>query len=263
MLIGMERELRAARKAALEAGKILMKYYGKIGAEKKADGTLVTRADRESEKRIKWILSKQFPDYSFLGEETGRDDRKSEYTWIVDPLDGTTNYSIRNPFFNVSIALVKRNEPVLGVVYCPFQHEMFTAVKGRGAYLNGRKIQVSRQSDIRKSSLAFCHAWGNQETTDRVTSIFHGFKSVISTFRQMGATALELAYVAAGRIDGFIHVELKPWDVAAGVVIVREAGGKVTDFSGAEYNMDSRELAATNGRVHASVLRTIKRSLNA
>jgi len=263
MLVDMERELKAARSAARGAGKILMKYYGKVGAEKKADGTLVTKADKESEAFIKKKLSEAFPQYSFLGEETGHDDRKSEYTWIVDPLDGTTNYSIKNPFFNVSIALVKGNEPVLGVVYCPFQKEMFTAVKGGGAYLNDARICVSRQSDMRKSSVAFCHAWGDQETIDRVTLVFHGFKSVISTFRQMGAAALELAYVAAGRIEAFVHLDLKPWDVAAGVLLIREAGGKVTDFSDREYTMDLSELAATNGHVHASVLKTIKRSLDA
>jgi myo-inositol-1(or 4)-monophosphatase len=257
----MERELGVAKRAALEAGKILMKYYGKVGKDVKKDGTFVTRADTESEDMIKSILSRHFPGYSFLGEETGHDRKSSEYTWVVDPLDGTTNYTIRNPFFNVSIALVRGSGPVLGVVYCPFQRELFHAVKGKGAFLNGRPLRVSEEKDLKRSAVAFCHAWGDQRTIDRMADIFHGFKSIISTFRQMGAAALELCYVAAGRIDAFVHIGLKPWDVAAGVLIIREAGGKVTDFSGKRYDMDRRELAATNGKLHEAVLGTIKKSV--
>lgn len=261
LVIFMQRELDIAKIAALEAGKILINHYGRVNAQKKADGTDVTIADKESEAKIKSILSKEFPDYSFLGEETGLDDRGSEYKWVVDPLDGTTNYSMKNPFFNVSIALVKGNEPVVGVVYSPIQDELFHAVKGSGAFLNDERINVSSESILENSVVAFCHARGDQETVEKITKVFHGFKSMISTFRQMGAAALELAYVASGRIDAFIHLDLKPWDVAAGVLIIREAGGMVTNFSGKRYSMESMELSATNIKLNNAILETIKKSI--
>lgn len=256
----MERELDVARKAALEAGKILMKYYGNVDTVTKKDGSLVTRADRESEDRIKAMLSKEFPDYSFLGEETGHDDRKSEYTWVVDPLDGTTNYSIKNPFFNVSIALVRTSEPVMGVVYSPVQNELFHAVKGKGAYLNGKKISVSDVGSVKDSVIAFCHS-RDKHTAESITRIFHTLKLVNTTFRQIGAAALELCYVASGRIECFMQLKMKPWDVAAGTVIVREAGGKVTNLEKSEFGTDSLHLLASNGKIHDAILKTIKDSI--
>lgn len=257
----MDRELEIAKKAAVEAGKVLMKHYGKVSADRKKDGSLITVADTESENLVKGILSEAFPDYSFLGEETGIVKKASEYIWLVDPLDGTTNYSMKNPFFNVSIGLVKGNEPVIGVVFSPVQNELFYAAKGRGAFMNGKRINVSANGDLKKSSIGFCHARGEKDVIEKITKIFHTFKGTINTFRQLGAAALELAYVGAGRLDAFVHIDINPWDVVAGVVIVREAGGKVTDFSNEDYVMDSKELAATNGKLHGEILKSIKKSI--
>jgi myo-inositol-1(or 4)-monophosphatase len=260
MVMRMRRELEAARTAALEAGKILMKHYGKVGARQKKDGTLVTRADTEAEEKIKSILSGEFPGHSFLGEETGSDRKDSEYTWVVDPLDGTTNYSLMNPFFNVSICLAKVKEPLIGVVYSPVQKELFTAVKGRGAFLNGRKIGVSASGSLKGSGIAFCHG-KDKRSVEAISRIFHAFKSVNQTFRQMGAAALELCYVACGRLDAFLVAGARPWDIAAGMLIVREAGGRATDFSGREYDTGSRDIIASNGIIHGKVADLIRVAL--
>ena len=144
-------DLDLMKYAAREAGKILIEKYGKVSFRHKKDKTIVSDADIESEKRIKEILSGEYPDYSVIGEETGHTTGKSDHTWIIDPLDGTTNYSIKNPFFNVSIALAKGNEPIAGVVYYPLQDELFHAKKGGGAYLNDQKIRVSQEKDLEKS----------------------------------------------------------------------------------------------------------------
>ncbi len=256
----MEREIEAARRAAVEAGKVLMSHYGSAEAREKKDGSLVTVADGESEMLIKRMLSEEFPGHSFLGEESGMDDRKSEFTWIVDPLDGTTNYSMKNPFFNVSIALVRGDEPVAGVVYSPVQNELFSAVKGGGAFLNGKAISVSGERDVSKALVAFCHG-RDQKSVDFIASLFREFKSRSNNFRQMGAAALELAYVAAGRVDAFLSTGTNPWDVAAGALIVREAGGSVTDFSGGAYGTGSRDILAANSGIHPAVMEVVSAAM--
>ncbi|MFH0956532.1 MAG: inositol monophosphatase family protein [Candidatus Aenigmatarchaeota archaeon] len=252
----MKEELAIARHAALAAGRVLMKHYGKVQASQKKDGTLVTAADGESERLIKKMLSRAFPSYSFLGEEGGLDEKGSEFRWVVDPLDGTTNYSMKNPFFNVSIGLLRRNEPVLGVVFSPIQKELFCAVRGKGAFMNGKRIRVSGGADVRHSKVAFCHG-RDERSVDVISGVFHSMKHMSDTFRQMGAGALELCYVACGRLDAFLSAGIKPWDVAAGILIVREAGGLVTDFSGAEYGMYSPDILASNGKMHAELMRIL------
>lgn len=256
----MERELDVAKKAALAAGKILMEHYGKVGADKKKDGSLVTKADTESEDKIKSILFEAFPDYSFLGEETGRDDRRSEYTWMVDPLDGTTNYAMKKPFFNVSIGLVKGNEPVVGVIHSPVDGETFTAVKGGGTFLNDKKARVSGGSSLESSSMVFCSGigTGNSEIMSRINSSLGPAKN---PFGSKGAAALELAYVSCGRLDSFVAVGAKPWDVAAGILLVSEAGGTVTDFTGNRYEMNSSGLIASNPGIHRNIAELISKAL--
>ncbi|RLI88201.1 MAG: inositol monophosphatase [Candidatus Altiarchaeales archaeon] len=251
------KELEMAIRAAREAGDLLMKYYGRVTVGYKKDGSIVTDADIKSEKVIKSILNREFPDYSFLGEESGMEDRSSEYTWLIDPLDGTTNYCIKNPFFNVSIALAYKEEPILGVVYYPFQDELFYAEKGRGAHLNDEKIEVSKQENMEDSVICFCHAL-DKETVETMSKIFRRIKLVNNTLRQIGAAALELSYVACGRVEAFLMIKLNPWDVAAGAVIVREARGKVTDFDGNSFNLKARDMLASNGRIHEDLLRLIK-----
>jgi myo-inositol-1(or 4)-monophosphatase len=255
----MEKELATARRAAIAAGRVLMKHYGKVEAKQKKDGSLVTVADGESERLIKKMLFRAFPDYSFLGEEGGLEERGAEFRWVVDPLDGTTNYAMKNPFFNVSIGLLKGEEPVLGVVYCPTQKEMFFAIRGKGAFLNGKRIKVSGGADLPRARVAFCHG-KDKRSIEAISSIFHTMKSMNETFRQMGAGALELCYVACGRLDAFLTAGTHPWDVAAGLLIVREAGGIVTDFSGKEYDMYSPDILASNQKVHEKLLRILRPS---
>lgn len=251
------KELEMAIRATREAGDLLMRHYGRVAVRYKKDGSIVTDADVKSEKIIKSILNSEFPDYSFLGEESGIDDRDSEYTWLIDPLDGTTNYCIKNPFFNVSIALAYREEPVLGVVYYPFQDELFYAEKGKGAYLNDEKIEVSKQENIEDSVVCFCHA-PEKETVETMSKVFRRIKLVNTTLRQIGAAALELSYVACGRVEAFLMIKLNPWDVAAGAVIVREARGEVTDFDGNSFNLNARDILASNGKIHEGLLELIK-----
>ncbi len=247
------KELEVAIDATMEAGKILLKYYGKVSKCYKPDKSLVTKADAESEETIKSILTKEFPNHSFLGEESGYDKAESDYSWIVDPLDGTTNYTIRNPFFDVSIALVCKEEPILGVVYYPYEGEIFYAEKNGGAHLNGKKIKVSDNDEIDKSILTFCH--GNEEKDiNNIINIFGKLKLTTSNVRQIGAAALELCYVACGRVESFLMAGVNPWDVAAGAIIVKEATGKVSNFDGNPFTMNSHDILASNGKIHDRLL---------
>ncbi len=249
--------LQAAVDAARGAGKILMDNYGKINVKHKVDGTIVTNADLESEKYIISQLKKEFPEYSILAEESGREQKESEYIWVIDPLDGTTNYSIQNPFFNVSIALAHKSEPVVGAVYSPFQDEMFSAEKGKGAYMNGEEIKVSSKNTLEESVHTFCHA-SNEAATKKMADIWTELKLLNPKVRQIGAGALELSYVACGRVESFMMIDMNPWDVAAGTLLVREAGGRVTDFSGKEFDIECKDILASNGILHEKLLDIVK-----
>jgi len=250
-------ELETAISAIKEAGNIVMKHYGKATASSKADKSLVTRADTESENLIKSILQKQFPNYQILGEETGFTGKKSDYLWVVDPLDGTTNYTFRNPFFDISIALTHKGDPILGAVFFPPQGELFYAKRGNGAYLNNSRINVSDKREIDGSVITSCHG-NDQNSVKRMISAFSKLKMINQKVRQLGAAALELCFVASGRVDAFFMTGMNPWDVAAGTVILREAGGKATDFEGKPFNMNSRDILGSNGKIHESLLEILK-----
>lgn len=251
------KELRVAIEAAEEAGRLLMKHYGKVSAKYKTDKSVVTEADVESEKRIKSILKKQFPEYSFVGEETGYGERKSGYVWIVDPLDGTTNYKMMNPFFGISVALVYEDSPVLGVVNYPCQKEVFYAEREKGAFLNRKKIHVSNENDIEKSILTFCHG-RDKSSVKKMINIFGKLKLINNKVRQIGAAALELCYVACGRTESFFMVGVNPWDVAAGTIVVREANGLATDFDGKDFTVSSKNILASNGKIHGRLIELLK-----
>ncbi len=246
----------AAKKAALEGGKILMEFYGKVSARYKEDGSITTVADVESEKEIKAILKGEFPSYSLLGEESGLEQGISDYMWVIDPLDGTTNYYMKNPFFGVSIALTCKAKPLMGVVYFPFMNEIFYAEKGKGAYLNDEKIFVSNVSEINDSIITFCHG-RDQNSVKEMLKIFGKLKLINNKVRQIGSAALELCYVACGRVDSFFMIGVNSWDVAAGVLIVKEAEGKVTDFEAKPFNMQSENILATNSKTHERLLKLI------
>ncbi len=251
-------ETAAFLEDAIQAARLaqgIHRYYQARGfatRSKTVISDLVTEADREAEAAIRDFLLGRHPDHAFLGEEEGASG-EGRFRWIVDPLDGTVNFAHRFPFFAVSVALEKDGELLLGVVLDSVHDELFTAVRGGGAFLNGARIRVSETRDLRRALLAT----GFPYDVDRVPEAVEYFRRVLTLgvpVRRPGAAALDLAYVAAGRIDGFWEMKLNPWDVAAGVLLIQEAGGRVSDFSGAPYRLDSPYLVATNGHVHEALL---------
>ena len=241
-------------KVAREAGALLMEFFERrIGFEYKGDVDLVTEADRASEKLIVAAIEQRWPTHNIVGEEGTRTDHASEYRWYVDPLDGTTNFAHGFPVFCVSMALERNGELLAGVLYDPTRNEVFAAEKGSGATLNGKPIHVSKTRQICESILGTGfpshkrHKNPNIHFYHQVTLRSHGV-------RRAGSAALDLANVASGRFDGFWEFNLNPWDTAAGVLIVQEAGGKVTRFDGSPFQIDSKEVVATNGLIHDELL---------
>lgn len=251
------KELDIMIKAARYAGKILMKYYGKTTPKEKLDKSIITEADIKSEEKIRSILQKYYPEYSILGEELGYKQTTSDFVWAVDPLDGTTNFSMKIPLFSVSIALAYKGNSIKGVVYCPFTDEIFYAEKGKGAFLNGEKIKVSENNDIKKSFITFCHG-NDKESIILAMNFLKKFKLINEKIRQLGSAAIELCYVASGRCEGYMIPGPKPWDIAAGIIIVEEAGGKVTNFNGKSIDIYTKTLLATNGKIHQELLKMLK-----
>jgi myo-inositol-1(or 4)-monophosphatase len=236
-----------------------MTYFDRqIAIEYKGDADLVTAADRASEKLIVGKLREFWPTHEIVGEEGTRDNTgTSEYRWYVDPLDGTTNFAHGYPVFCVSIGLEYRDELIAGVLYDPTRNELFAAAKGSGATLNGKQIHVSKTKTLSESILATGfpshkrHKNPNIHFYHQITLRSHGI-------RRAGSAALDLANVASGRYDGFWEFNLNPWDTSAAVVIVREAGGVVTKFDGSEFNIDSREVLASNGLLHEELMQNFR-----
>jgi len=255
---------QAGAKIALEAGALLRGYFERgVATEYKGDVDLVTEADRASEKLIVERLSAAFPNHGIFGEEGARRGLNGEYRWYVDPLDGTTNFAHTFPVFCVSIGLEHRpsgldadadGELIAGVIYDPTRDELFSAQKGLGAYLNGRRIQVSRTRHLAEALLATGfpsrkrHASPNIHFYQEFTLRSHGV-------RRAGSAALDLAYTACGRMDGFWEFNLNPWDTAAGAILVLEAGGSITEFEGSPFQLNSREVLATNGLLRDELVR--------
>lgn len=244
---------------AREAGALLMSYFDQnIKIEYKGDVDLVTAADRASERLIVERLKARWPQHGIVGEEGTRSDTGAEYRWFVDPLDGTTNFAHGYPVFCVSIALARQDDHLeVGVLYDPTRNELFSAEQGQGATLNGKPMHVSNTRHLLESILGTGfpshkrHQNPNIHFYQQLTLRSHGV-------RRAGSAALDLANVASGRYDGFWEFNLNPWDTAAGVLIVQEAGGKVTRFDGAPFRLDSREVLATNGFIHDEVVENFK-----
>ena len=216
---------------------------------------LVTSVDRESERCIVAALQRHFPEHSILAEEDTRVERsKSPYRWIVDPLDGTTNFAHSYPQFCVSIALEHAGHVVLGLVYDPIRRECFRAVKGGGATLNDVPIQTSMIEDLDQALLATGFPYDRRDHADDYLKYFKAFMLRCQGIRRNGSAALDLCYVACGRLDGYWELKLKPWDTAAGTLIVQEADGALTGFSGEPYSIWGSETLATNGRIHSSMV---------
>jgi len=232
-----EKESAVAREAAMAAGKILSRMLGDAHhIMKKGEIDLVTEADLAAEKLILEIVGHKFPEDNILAEEAGRRDEASNRTWLIDPLDGTTNFAHRFPFFAVSIALEIEKEVVMGVVYNPHMGEFFEAVKGNGAYLNGKTLRVSVTTTLQESLLATGFPYDVHERPERVTELLKKMIVRAQGIRRLGSAALDVCYVAAGRLDGFWEESLKPWDTGAGDIILSEAGGKLTTLEGKPYN---------------------------
>jgi len=278
---------RAAAVAARTAGRLLnskapqrkrITYKGKIN--------LVTHVDSLSEQTIIKYLATRFPDHSFLAEEggvtygtirgatrgntcgsaraatRGATRSRSEYQWVVDPLDGTTNYVHGYRVFSVSIALRHLDTTVLGVVYDPNLDELFGAIRGHGAFLNGARIRVSTTASLTQSLLATGFPYDVRESKNNNLDHFSNFAVRAQAVRRAGSAALDLCHVACGRLDGFWELKLGPWDTAAGELIVREAGGKVTDFGGSAFDIFKKEITASNGKIHRRMLNTLALSLS-
>lgn len=255
-----ERFLSAAKDIAQEAGALLLKYYGQIDSlEYKGVGNIVTQADRESEILINNRLKAEFPGHSILGEEYGLFDQKSDYCWAVDPLDGTANYAGQLPIFSVSLALLYKGSPIIGVVFDPNQQFIYWGTKNAGAYLNGNKISVNNRVCIESISLFGA-------ATDIIEAL-PGYLRKIGKVRSLGSAAIHLSSVAAGYFDGCLDINTKLWDVAAGALILQEAGGAFTDHSGNSifplqpsslvYHGHRIPFLATNGKIHQQALELI------
>ena len=239
---------------AREAGALLMQFFDRnIKIEYKGDADLVTAADRKSEALIRDRIRETWPGHDVLGEEEGLRDTGSEFRWYVDPLDGTTNFAHSFPVFCVSMALQDKNGMLAGVCYDPTRNELFAAERGNGATLNDRPIHVSKTAKMKESLVGTGfpshkrHKNPNIHFYHQITLRSHGV-------RRAGSAALDLCYVACGRMDGFWEFNLNPWDTAAGVLMVEEAGGRVTDFSGGPFQINSRETLASNGVIHAELM---------
>jgi len=254
----MVKYLEVARQAALKAGQYLLKgLTEKKTIDFKGQVDLVTAYDRKSELMIFEEFNRAFPEHGFMAEEDISKSGRSDYCWIVDPLDGTTNFAHGLPIFCVSIALARGQDIVIGVVFDPTRQEMFTACKGEGARLNDRRIMVSETEELDKSLLATGFPYDVRTSPRNNLDHFSNFAVRAQAVRRCGSAALDLCYVACGRFDGFWEMKLKPWDLAAGALMVKEAGGRITNFSGAEFELSSPDIVASNGRIHKAMLEII------
>jgi myo-inositol-1(or 4)-monophosphatase len=243
--------------AAAQAGaKVLMRYYGKnFNVEYKGETDPVSQADKEAQKAIIKVIKNIFPGHGILAEEDGVNDIKNDFCWIIDPLDGTVNFVHGVPVFCVSVGLKRGKEIISGVIYSPVMKEIFAAEKGSGAYLNGKKIHVSKLKDPLRSLAVTGFPYYAREKSARVIENFTNIMKRTQGMRRLGSAALDLAYVACGRFEFFWEEGLKPWDIAAGALIVKEAGGTVSDYTGAkDFIYKDTLLASNNKTMHKKVL---------
>ena len=248
--------------AAKEAGKIHKKYFESDMEVKMKSSTfdLVTVADVESEEKIVSVIKEHFSEHNFLAEEGKYENTDSQYKWIIDPLDGTNNFASRLPIFCSSIALAKNDELILGVIYDVTRDELFTAQKGKGAFLNGKKISVSARDTLEQSLIitGFYYDRG-KDMLDTLANIKEFFQKRIMGLRRLGSAALDLCYVACGRVSGFWEFELSPWDFAAGALIIEEAGGIITDRENKKVDINKKSfIVASNAKIHDSMLSVLK-----
>jgi myo-inositol-1(or 4)-monophosphatase len=246
---------RVAVAASYKGASVIMPFYGRLSKiNKKGAIDLVTEADTESEKIIIETIKAVFPDHSILAEESGLNDGKSESKWIIDPLDGTTNFTHQLGLFAISIAFALNGDVVVGVVLNPVTGELFTALKDSGATLNGKVIKVSKIAKVSESLLITGFPYNHKEIIKVLMSRFSACLKASQGVRRLGSAALDLCFVACGRFDGFWEQNLNPWDTAAGALIAQEAGAAITDFSNRPFDIYQKEILATNGKIHKEML---------
>lgn len=254
-----------AMEAALQAGDLLRKGFGTSFSISSKEGkhNLVTEYDYLAEKTILDFIKKQVPNSHFLAEESGKTGTEEGFLWIVDPLDGTVNFAHQIPFFCVSIAVEKKGKVIAGVVFDPIHQELFVAEEKKGAFFNGKKITVSPIADLQKAMLSTGFPYNLSENPFHCIEHFTDILKIGIPVRRIGAAALELAYIASGRIDGFFEVGLAPWDCAAGKLLVEEAGGIVTHWDQLPFNIHShRPIFASNGHIHSTVQSILNRTVS-
>lgn len=255
--------LNIAIRAARNAGKVIVKGYENLEAvevEEKSLNDYVTSVDKEAEVAIIGTLRKSFPDHCIIAEESGTDDGKDkDYQWIIDPLDGTTNFIHGIPHFAVSIALKIKGRTEVGVVFDPIRNELFSAVKGQSAQINGYRTRTNSVAKLPGTLLATGFPFKQKYHTETYLNIFRDFFMDVADMRRSGSAALDLAYVAAGRMDGFWEFGLKPWDIAAGELLVKESGAMMTDFNGGNDHMKSGNVVAANPKLLKEMLTVIRK----
>lgn len=246
--------------AAAQAGAGQLRYFSERKfsiSNKEGVNNLVTEADHAAEKAIIETIRKDFPEHFILSEESGEMASSSEYKWIIDPLDGTVNFAHGIPICAVSIGIEKEGEMIMGCVYAPFINELYYAAKGKGAFLNDKKITVSGETDVLKSCLVTGFPYTYPKLHRGPLEIFSKLVMQGVPVRRLGSAAIDLCWVAAGRFDGFWEFNLSPWDTAAGEIIVKEAGGTITDFENKPFSCYQKQILATNGHIHNDLLKEI------
>lgn len=249
------------RKLILSAGSRLKSHSGRvktISYKKGAVTNLVTNVDREIEAFIKQSIRREFPSDSILAEESRAEAGTNGRKWIIDPLDGTTNFAHNLPLFCISIGVEEEGEVIAGAVYNPIAGELFVGRKGRGATLNGKRIHVSGQRKLSRSLLVTGFPYDVHDHPERSLPYFDELIQHAQGMRRLGSAALDLCFVAMGRFDGFFEVHLNPWDTAAGVLILKESGGTITNFEGSAFSIYERQLAASNGKIQDEMLQVIQ-----
>ncbi|HEY6837384.1 MAG TPA: inositol monophosphatase family protein [Geobacteraceae bacterium] len=257
----MQNYLEVAVRAARSAGELQReRLWGEHHIEFKGETNLVTEVDKACEDLIVGMLREAFPDHDILAEENDYASSNAGCKWIIDPLDGTTNYAHGFPWFAVSIALEVNGDIQLGVIYHPMLDELFTVVKGKRAFLNGWPLHVSQRAPLKNALLATGFPYDRSRVNENNFANFIEFQMSARAVRRAGAAALDLAYVAAGRLDGYWELKLKPWDVAAGKLLVEEAGGRVTNHAGEPYSVYDHRIVASNGLIHDEMVELLKAS---
>jgi myo-inositol-1(or 4)-monophosphatase len=255
--------LSACVACARAGGRVLMEYWSRRGSypiQEKGKNDFVTIADRQAEEAVVGLIRERFPDHSIMAEESSPSTGPSAYRWYIDPLDGTTNFIHGYPLFSVSVGLADAQGMRAAAVFDPLRNEMFTAARGRGAFLNGEPIRVSAAEKLSQALLVTGFPFRSLDRLDAFLASFRSFILGASGIRRDGSAALDLAYVACGRYDGFWEMSLSPWDVAAGSLLVREAGGVVTDFRGRDDFLRTGDIVAANLNVHPPMLRVLRES---